>query len=50
MEVKLIVVGKTKNTELFNLINEYVKRINFYKKFKIIEVGSIKSKKKKKKK
>ena len=46
MEVKLIVVGKTKNTELFNLINEYVKRINFYKKFKIIEVGSIKSKKK----
>ncbi len=46
MEVKLIVVGKTKNTELFNLINEYVKRINFYKKFKIIEVSSIKSKKK----
>ena len=34
MEIKLIVVGKTKSSELVRLINEYVKRINFYKKFK----------------
>ena len=45
MEIKLIVVGKTKSSELVRLINEYVKRINFYKKFKIIEVNSLKSKK-----
>ena len=45
MEIKLIVVGKTKSSELARLINEYVKRINFYKKFKIIEVNSLKSKK-----
>lgn len=44
MEIKLIVVGKTKSSELVRLINEYVKRINFYKKFKIIEVNSLKSK------
>ena len=46
MEIKLIVVGKTKSSELVRLINEYVKRINFYKKFKIIVVNSLKSKKK----
>jgi 23S rRNA (pseudouridine1915-N3)-methyltransferase len=45
MEIKLIVVGKTKSYELVRLINEYVKRINFYKKFKIIVVNSLKSKK-----
>ena len=45
MEIKLIVVGKTKSSELVGLINEYVKRINFYKRFKIIEVNSLKSKK-----
>jgi len=45
MEIKLIVVGKTKSSELARLINEYVKRINFYKKFKIIVVNSLKSKK-----
>lgn len=45
MEIKLIVVGKTKSSELVRLINEYVKRINFYKKFKIIVVNSLKSKK-----
>jgi 23S rRNA (pseudouridine1915-N3)-methyltransferase len=45
MEIKLIVVGKTKSSELVRLINEYVKRINFYKKFKIIVVSSLKSKK-----
>ena len=45
MEIKLIVVGKTKSSELVRLMNEYVKRINFYKKFKIIVVNSLKSKK-----
>ena len=45
MEIKLIVVGKTKSSELVGLINEYIKRINFYKKFKIIVVNSLKSKK-----
>ena len=45
MEIKLIVVGKTRSSELVRLINEYVKRINFYKKFKIIVVNSLKSKK-----
>lgn len=45
MEIKLIVVGKTKSSELVRLINEYEKRINFYKKFKIIVVNSLKSKK-----
>ena len=45
MEIKLIVVGKTKNHELINLISNYVKRINFFNKFKIIEVNSIKTKK-----
>ena len=43
MEIKLIVVGKTKSSELVRLINEYVKRINFYKKFKIIVVNSLKN-------
>ena len=45
MEIKLIVVWKTKSSELVRLMNEYVKRINFYKKFKIIVVNSLKSKK-----
>lgn len=45
MEIKLIVVGKTKNHELIKLIGNYVKRINFFNKFQIIEVSSIKSKK-----
>jgi 23S rRNA (pseudouridine1915-N3)-methyltransferase len=45
MEIKLIVVGKTKSSELVRLINEYAKRINFYIKFKIIVVNSLKSKK-----
>ena len=45
MEIKLIVVGKTKRTELSKLIDEYIKRINFYCRFKIIEINSVKSKK-----
>ena len=45
MEIKLIVVGKTKRTELSKLIDEYIKRISFYCRFKIIEVNSVKSKK-----
>ena len=45
MEIKLVVVGKTKNKELISLIEDYVKRINFFNKFQIIEVNSIKTKK-----
>ena len=45
MEIKLIVVGKTKNHELINLISNYVKRINFFNKFQIIEDNTKKTKK-----
>jgi len=45
MEIKLLVVGKTKNKELISLISNYVKRIKLYNKFQIIEVNSTKSKK-----
>lgn len=45
MQIKLIVVGKTKNKELNSLIENYIKRINFFNKFKIIEVNSSKTKK-----
>ena len=45
MKIKLIVVGKTKKNELITLINDYLKRINFYIKFNIVEVTSLKSKK-----
>ena len=45
MQIKLIVVGKTKNKELISLIKKYVKRINFFNNFKIIEINSSKTKK-----
>ncbi len=45
MQIKLIVVGKTKNQELITIIEKYVKRINFFNNFKIIEVNSSKKKK-----
>ena len=45
MEIKLVVVGKTKNKELISLIENYIKRINFFNKFQIIEVNSVKTKK-----
>ena len=45
MEIKLVVVGKTKNKELISLIEDYIKRINFFNKFQIIEVNSVKTKK-----
>ena len=45
MKIKLVVVGKTKKNELVTLINDYLKRINFYVKFNIVEVSSLKSKK-----
>lgn len=45
MKIKLVVVGKTKKNELNTLINGYLKRINFYIKFNIVEVTSLKSKK-----
>ena len=45
MEIKLVVVGKTKNKELISLIEDYIKRINFFNKFQIIEVNSVKNRK-----
>ena len=45
MEIKLVVVGKTKNKKLISLIEDYIKRINFFNKFQIIEVNSVKTKK-----
>ena len=45
MEIKLVVVGKTKNKELISLIENYIKRINFFNKFQIIEVNSVKTRK-----
>jgi 23S rRNA (pseudouridine1915-N3)-methyltransferase len=45
MEIKLVVVGKTKNKELISLIEDYIKRINFFNKFEIIEVNSVKTRK-----
>ena len=45
MQIKLIVVGKTKNQELITIIEKYVKRINFFNNFKIIEVNTSKTKK-----
>ena len=45
MEIKLVVVGKTKNKKLISLIEDYIKRINFFNKFQIIEVNSVKTRK-----
>jgi len=45
MEIKLVVVGKTKNKELISLVGNYIKRINFFNKFQIIEVNSVKTRK-----
>ncbi|MDB4087443.1 23S rRNA (pseudouridine(1915)-N(3))-methyltransferase RlmH [Flavobacteriaceae bacterium] len=45
MEIKLVVVGKTKNKELISLVGNYIKRINFFNKFQIIEVNTVKTKK-----
>ena len=45
MQIKLIVVEKTKNKALISLIEKYVKRINFFNNFKIIEINSSKTKK-----
>ncbi|MDB4050467.1 23S rRNA (pseudouridine(1915)-N(3))-methyltransferase RlmH [Flavobacteriaceae bacterium] len=45
MEIKLVVVGKTKNKELISLVGNYIKRINFFNKFQIIQVNSVKTKK-----
>ena len=45
MKIKLVVVGKTKKNELITLINDYLKRINFYIKFNIVEVSFFEIKK-----
>lgn len=45
MKIKLLVVGKTSNNLLASLILDYVKRINHYVNFELIEVNNIKLKK-----
>lgn len=45
MKIKLLVVGKTSNNLLASLILDYVKRINRYVNFELIEVNNIKLKK-----
>ena len=45
MKIKLVVVGKTSNNLLASLILDYVKRINRYVNFELIEVNNIKLKK-----
>ncbi|MDA1019422.1 MAG: 23S rRNA (pseudouridine(1915)-N(3))-methyltransferase RlmH [Bacteroidetes bacterium] len=45
MKIKLLVVGKTSNSHLQSLINDYVKRINHYIKFEITMINNVKLKK-----
>ena len=45
MKIKLLVVGKTSNSYLSSLINDYSKRINHYMKFEIIVINNVKLKK-----
>ena len=45
MKIKLLVVGKTSNSYLSFLINDYSKRINHYMKFEIIIINNVKLKK-----
>ena len=45
MKIKLLVVGKTANSHLSSLINDYSKRINHYMKFEIIMINNVKLKK-----
>ena len=43
MNIKLIVIGKTDNIALLNLINEYTKRLSFYIKFELDIIPDIKN-------
>ena len=45
MKIKLLVVGKTSGSFLASLISDYVKRINRYINFEIIEINNTKLKK-----
>ena len=45
MKIKLLVVGKTSGSFLVPLISDYVKRINRFINFEIIEINNIKLKK-----
>ena len=45
MKIKLLVVGKTSGSFLASLISDYVKRINRYINFEIIEINNSKLKK-----
>ena len=45
MKIKLLVVGKTSDNFLESLISNYIKRINYYVKFELIELNNLKIKK-----
>ncbi|MGY8946143.1 MAG: 23S rRNA (pseudouridine(1915)-N(3))-methyltransferase RlmH [Flavobacteriales bacterium] len=45
MKIKLLVVGKTSNSHLQSLINDYLKRINHYIKFEIVVINNVNSRK-----
>ena len=45
MKIKLLVVGKTSDNFLASLISNYIKRINYYVKFELIELNNLKIKK-----
>ena len=45
MKIKLLVVGKTSGSFLVPLISDYVKRINRFVNFEVIEINNIKLKK-----
>ena len=45
MKIKLLVVGKTSDNFLASLISNYIKRINYYVKFELIEINNLKIKK-----
>ena len=45
MQIKLLVIGKTDNKQLLQLIEEYTKRLGFYIKFSIEVIPDIKNSK-----
>ena len=45
MQIKLLVIGKTDNKQLLQLIEEYTKRLGFYIKFSIEIISDIKNSK-----
>ena len=43
MKIKLLVIGKTDDKNLQQLIDDYQKRLGFYSKFKMIVIPDIKN-------